>query len=108
MSPYNDEGPYTDDTAAFAAATKGAAFLDEETPGWASRVDVKHFDMAEGYGCVLGQLYGGYENAISIFDWWQEPHTPAKLGFDHCDAYNYTQLNRAWVRMVFVRQGLAR
>lgn len=40
-------------------APKGAAFLDEERPGWANEINPAEMDLENGNTCILGQLYGG-------------------------------------------------
>lgn len=37
---------------------RGAAFLDEKTPGWRERIDLDKLDLGECDVCVLGQLSG--------------------------------------------------
>jgi hypothetical protein len=41
----------------------GAKWLDENHPGWASRIDVSVLDIGSCDSCVLGQLFEGYEAA---------------------------------------------
>jgi hypothetical protein len=40
---------------------RGAALLDAKRPGWASRIDLVALDITSTSNCILGQLYGWYE-----------------------------------------------
>jgi hypothetical protein len=33
----------------------GAAWLDENRPGWVSRIDLDELDMRDNWSCILGQ-----------------------------------------------------
>jgi len=44
----------------------GASFLDKECPQWAYLIDLAALDVDSATCCVLGQLYGGYVNAIAM------------------------------------------
>jgi len=39
---------------------KGAAHLDQVTPGWASRIDTGNLHLGSCFRCVIGQLLGSY------------------------------------------------
>ena len=41
---------------------KGAAWLDEEHPGWRENIDPEILDMTSCLSCILGQVYENY--------WW--------------------------------------
>ena len=43
---------------------RGVALLDQECPGWRDQIRMGDLDMANTYNCVLGQVYGGYEQAV--------------------------------------------
>lgn len=38
----------------------GMAFLDQEQPGWRSKIDIQRLHIASEQCCVLGQLRGAY------------------------------------------------
>jgi hypothetical protein len=38
----------------------GAAWLDEQTPGWIDRIDLDRLRLGDGDLCVLGQIYGSF------------------------------------------------
>ena len=39
---------------------RGAALLDEQSPGWRSKVNVTSLDINSIENCVLGKIYGNY------------------------------------------------
>ncbi len=43
----------------------GASFLDRHEPGWHRRVDPDTLDAADVGRCVLGQLFGGFEQGLA-------------------------------------------
>lgn len=49
-------------------AAAGAAFLDEQRPGWWLTVNGERLDMGECDACVLGQIYGDYMAGVSTLD----------------------------------------
>lgn len=44
-----------------STVAEGAYFLDQHSPGWASKVDPKTVNVANAALCPLGQLYGTSE-----------------------------------------------
>jgi hypothetical protein len=48
---------------------RGAAWLDEQEPGWARQVDLARLALSSPCRCVLGQLYGEYMDAplVDVF-----------------------------------------
>jgi hypothetical protein len=40
----------------------GAARLDRIHPGWADKINLEKFEISSGQQCVIGQLYGDYDN----------------------------------------------
>jgi hypothetical protein len=49
-------------------ADDGAAWLDEHHPGWAERINLDTFDLRSGSMCVLGQLFGDFDEAVSKYN----------------------------------------
>jgi hypothetical protein len=43
------------------AVQRGRDLLDAMAPGWANRIDTIDLDMGADNHCILGQLFGGYE-----------------------------------------------
>ena len=41
----------------------GAAWLDENRPGWVERIDLQTLNLGDPCRCVLGQEYGSYGQA---------------------------------------------
>lgn len=41
---------------------RGAAWLDVSNPGWVDRIDFDNLYMADTEWCILGQLYGTFDN----------------------------------------------
>jgi hypothetical protein len=42
----------------------GVAWLDENVPDWLGRVDPLTLDLSDDCGCVLGQLFGLFEDGL--------------------------------------------
>lgn len=51
-------------------AGHGAAWLDEQRPGWAERVDTDTLNMSDGACCVFGQLDGSAAAGADAVAWW--------------------------------------
>jgi len=64
------------------AAAAGAAFLDEKSPGWRDWVDPTILAMSDEHMCVLGQLYGSYDNGLQALDMMDDAERSYALGFD--------------------------
>jgi hypothetical protein len=43
----------------------GAALLDRAWPGWHAQVDPDRLDAADVGRCILGQLFGGYQQGLA-------------------------------------------
>jgi hypothetical protein len=41
----------------------GVEWLDAQEPGWAERINLAELDLASPCRCVLGQIYGGFDEA---------------------------------------------
>lgn len=44
---------------------RGAEFLDEHRPGWASRIDLETFCLTDPCECVLGQVEDDYYKGLA-------------------------------------------
>lgn len=91
------------DYAARAAA--GAAFLDERIPGWAARISLDLLDMSNCEWCILGQLGGCYDEAVSDFDLDDEDETG--LGFMRPageSGFAWELLRNAWTAEIATRR----
>lgn len=49
-----------------ARVSRAAKFLDENTPGWAYKVRLRDLDIASCSNCVLGQLFGEYDEGMAL------------------------------------------
>jgi len=47
-----------------AAVDKGAALLDRRRPNWFTQINCKTLDLSCGCDCVVGQLYGSYNDTF--------------------------------------------
>jgi len=45
---------------------EAAILLDEIKPGWHDQIDVNKLNQNLCDKCILGQLYGGYWNAVGL------------------------------------------
>jgi hypothetical protein len=45
---------------------RGAALLDKIEPGWELKIDLAELNLSSSCRCVLGQLYGEYEEGCEI------------------------------------------
>jgi hypothetical protein len=78
----------------------GAAFLDEQWPGWWQRVALDQLDLGSCKRCILGQLSGDYDDGLT------------DLGFSDMDAVSFgfntyigfDALTREWKRVITERR----
>lgn len=95
----------------------GAAFLDEQQPGWYEAIDVDTLELAHGGSCVLGQLHGEFRLGLgrtAIFNFSSAPRSslsPVGLGFLCVQGVSaaeqerdYDLLNAAWREEVRCRR----
>ena len=47
-------------------ASAGAKWLDNTCPGWFRRINRAMLDIANCWDCVLGQLYGNYNELMFV------------------------------------------
>lgn len=47
----------------------GAAWLDENRPGWLGDIDVNRIDISSGCNCILGQAFGHYSDSPEEARW---------------------------------------
>jgi hypothetical protein len=83
----------------------GAAFLDENEPGWFRLVDVASLRLEDCFSCVIGQLAGAYEDGLEEYgiDFAQSIDLGfGELGFliEGCD---YPGLTAEWKRVITER-----
>jgi hypothetical protein len=91
-------------------AAAGAAWLDEEEPGWRSRVDPEDLSMGNGDACIAGYVFADrvdpdyQENG---YDWLQD-----RCGARWCRTHGflddatievtYTELKAVWLELLGV------
>jgi hypothetical protein len=81
----------------------GAAMLDEHHPGWAAKIDVDKLCLKDCSSCVLGQVYGDYEDGLQILGRGNQ----YDLGFNMRngeDEEGWALLQRHWEREIRSRQ----
>jgi hypothetical protein len=44
---------------------RGMALLNARKPGWKKLVDTRYLDLGDSHNCVLGQVFGHYEEGIA-------------------------------------------
>jgi hypothetical protein len=93
---------------------RGALFLDEVRPGWATRIDPDTLDLASSCDCVLGQLYQSehprsrrppyesYDRMVDELDLGYD--RVGRLGFVSWGRAKYENMTAAWRREIAKRQ----
>lgn len=93
-----------------ARVAKGAAWLDENKPGWAQILEHQRIQMANCHRCVLGRLYGQYSTGRKqlglardsqdygfYVDTWDEGEAKA----------HYAMLHDCWIKAIAERVSAA-
>lgn len=67
---------------------KGMALLDKKKPGWEQHINLLHLNIGDSYECVLGQLYGSFQDGIyvifeplTIAEYWETADKAIEHGF---------------------------
>lgn len=76
----------------------GAVVLDHVRPGWHNDINVATLNIACLYNCVLGQLYGNWETALTLMPA-NVRECPTGYGFT-----GGTMTTRAWVELITERR----
>ncbi|MDP9870345.1 MULTISPECIES: hypothetical protein [Streptosporangium] len=79
----------------------GAASLDANKPDWWEKIDKARLDTSHTVLCPLGQLYDGYDSALSVMDW-DDDDAAARGFFLRCGEYDnfeagYELLDELWI-----------
>lgn len=94
-------------------AARGAALLDVTQPEWVSRVDPKTLAVSDPENCVLGQVYGDYDEAINALN--LDARGQKEFGFD-CEykpfvgaeapepVVRFSELTSAWREILDARR----
>lgn len=91
----------------------GAAWLDHNKPGWWHTINLDRLDIESGCNCILGQVYGGYDESPFAARWDRE--TDAYLGdlrgfnslgtLDRfAEVVDYRALTEAWRELIEERR----
>ena len=99
--------------------SRGAKFMDEKAPGWASMIKLDEFYMANADHCVLGQVFPdkGYTNKLCEFAAQENPelenfnqqysygiYTLAQeLGFSVSAITSWETLEKHWIEEIKAR-----
>jgi len=82
-------------TAAQESVSRGVAFLDENVPGWESKIILDEFNIASACKCVCGFVFAdqikpgdgycdGFDYAERTYGAYNcEPYWPEEMGFDY-------------------------
>lgn len=93
-------------------AQRGAAWLDQLQPGWAARINPERLKMQSCLDCILGQIFGNYNEGLILAGF---PLSPITLrhpkgaddwAFHHGflgDDWNRGHLTDAWKHEITLR-----
>lgn len=95
----------------------GALLLDSWRPGWADEVNLKRLDMLDPNDCVIGQVFGDFDEGCDELGIYNEPFAQSGFGFmvaivgDHetereqarATTRVYRELTKLWRREVLAR-----
>lgn len=80
----------------------GIALLNSLNPGWVKKIKMRDLDLGNGQTCVLGELYGSFDNGKSQLGLSNELTTA--LGFFVPDEENsndeYDTLTDVWAKKI--------
>ena len=81
-----------------ANVRRGEAFLDEHVPGWRDQVDPYTLDLANCHWCVLGQVFGDYDDGLALLG--LTTKDAQRLGFYRWGRQTFDRLTEAWRRVI--------
>lgn len=96
---------------------RGAALLDHEDPGWWQRIDVSGLDLASCQACVLGQLFGEFNDGVEAVFPRRLDKVDKRIGFaasrgfdviDDVASDSFDALTAAWLDLINERRWSAR
>jgi hypothetical protein len=83
---------------------KGAKLLAARVPGWEKKINPETLDLSDSCKCVLGQVYGNYEDGFKALDL---PFLTDRAirGFtvDRTEHSSYRPLTKGWLRFLEAR-----
>jgi hypothetical protein len=80
----------------------GMALLDEKAPGWVSRINLGHLALGSCDRCVLGQVFGYYDDGLVVLDFDPDYEGGEEFGFES-NVEPYEDLTAEWVRQISAR-----
>jgi len=86
----------------------GAAFLTAIKPKWYKKIDVKELDLQDGGTCVLGEMYGWYEDGLAELGISEEQakvlgfteHSEDDYDDDEIETENWFGLTKTWKEVI--------
>lgn len=78
---------------------KGIEWLDEYLPEWRECIDTSILDMGHVHDCILGQIFGNYDNACYENGL---PIQSTEHGFylNDADVHRYHELGETWIALM--------
>lgn len=86
-----DLSDYTAEMA-HAAAARGAAWMDEQCPGWVHEIDLNVLQMASGSDCILGQTAECLLKGTAYYKHVTEAYEDDDPGFDYDDVVIHLEI----------------
>lgn len=111
-----------DDGTPAERVARGCDLLDVHCEGWAQKIDLEHFDIRSTSRCVLGQVYGWYneglEEILAMLPYEEDDtdemsHMSAMFGFESLETLcghipegnrEYEELQQLWEAAIGLRQ----
>lgn len=83
------------------------ALLDVAIPGWHSSIDLKTLSLSSCNRCVLGQVYGYYDDGLEVLGF--DPHYDGggEFGFES-EGESYADLTAEWDRQIRAALGASK
>ena len=80
-----------------SAVAQGAKLLDDRVPNWREEIDIDKLNMGSCLRCVLGQIYGEYEDGIDALNLDRTKDEDLKHGFDAIGSYGQDIIRESWI-----------
>lgn len=78
---------------------RGATLLDEHEPGWELKIDLGTLALESCYQCVLGQLFGHFDEGVE--ELFLDKPMGSSVGYGFCGPLDgYDRLNDEWTRVI--------
>lgn len=100
------------------AVAKGAAWLDENKPGWIDMINIQKLEMSNCLRCALGQIFRNYRNVIDchqdgdFYKGWKSVEWSREHGFEKekvsmsglSREVAYSTLTLVWKKLILSRR----